>query len=59
LRLDVTGVSGFEGDDTPHIHGNITIENNVFEDYPQNAFTICGFRNTTEKNNTFLDKKQK
>ena len=49
----VTGVSGFYGEDTPKIHGKITVENNTFDGNTNKHITIFGFKETNINNNTF------
>ena len=47
----VTGVSGFDGPNTPEIHENITVENNTFEDFCGEPASIFGFKNIIYRNN--------
>ncbi|MBE6570672.1 MAG: hypothetical protein E7656_00290 [Ruminococcaceae bacterium] len=47
----ITGVSGYDSENAPLIHENITITDNVFDGFKNKALTVAGFRNKVIKNN--------
>lgn len=49
----ITGVSGFEHNEMPKIHGSITVKENTFIGIKQSPYDICAFKNVTVQNNIY------